>query len=129
MAYGITLEVTGEYALESAGHPPVLHVRASGVTLLPAPGLPGGVGTGYDEHELTLAPGEAAVAYSDGVTEAANPAGELFGTERLTAALAAARDRSPRGLVDAVTAAVRAWADGAPLRDDVSVLAVGRVTS
>ncbi len=127
MFYAVADGASGRLRFASAGHPPALHVRADGATMLPATGLPGGVGDGYDGHELTLAPGEAVVAYSDGVTEATNPVGELFGPDRLQAALARTKDRSPHGLVEAVTAAVRLWAGGTALHDDVSVLAIGRV--
>ena len=127
MFYAVADGGSGRVRFASAGHPPALHVRADGVEKLIAGGLPGGVGKVYDGHELTLAPGEVVVAYSDGVTEATSPAGELFGPDRLAAALGGAKGRSPRELVDAVEAAVRAWAGGSPLRDDVSVLAVGRV--
>ena len=127
MWYAVADGATGRVRFASAGHPPAAHVRAGGAVLVDGGGLPGGVGTAYTSHELLLAPGEAVVVYSDGVTEAASPAGELFGADRLRAVLAVADDRSPRGLVDAVEAAVKAWAGGVPLKDDVSVLAVGRV--
>ncbi len=127
MWYAVADGGTGRVRFAAAGHPPVAHVRAGGAVLVDGGGLPGGVGTAYAGHELTLASGEAVVVYSDGVTEAASPAGELFGADRLRAVLAVAEDHSPRGLVDAVEAAVKAWAGGTPLRDDVSVLAVGRV--
>lgn len=127
MFYAVADGDTGRVRFASAGHPPGVHVRTDGTALLDGGGLPGGVGTAYTGHELTLAPGETVVVYSDGVTEAANPAGELFGADRLRALLAVTADRSPRGLVDAVEAAVKAWAGTAPLKDDVSVLAVGRL--
>ena len=127
MWYAVADGRTGAVRYASAGHPPALHVRPNGVTPLDAPGLPGGLGHEYTGHELTLAPGEVVLAYSDGVTEAAGPGGELFGVERLRRAVAAGADRSPAGLVEAVTAAVATWVGDGPRRDDVSVLAIGRV--
>ena len=37
----------------------------------------------YDEHETILAPGESLLIYSDGLVEAHNPQGEMFGFPRL----------------------------------------------
>ena len=43
----------------------------------------------FETARTRLAPGEALVLFSDGVTEARSPAGELFGTDRLRDVLAA----------------------------------------
>ena len=46
----------------------------------------------YGEERLTLAPGDVIVAFSDGVSEALNEAGEEYTDERLLAAVEANRD-------------------------------------
>ena len=83
-------------------------------------------GLEFVEQEVALAPGEALVLYSDGVTEAFDPGQALFGDDRLRAALSG-RPAGPAGdLVEALLAAVRAHAAGAPQSDDIAVLALRR---
>ena len=51
----------------------------------------------YEQAEFAIAPGDRVILYTDGITEARNPAGDEFGEERLAAAaVAAARCRSRR---------------------------------
>lgn len=77
----------------------------------------------FADTEVVLAPGETMVLYTDGVTEARNPAGEFYGTERLLRLL-----RDCRGLPAAATTAyvehdVFDFLRGAG-HDDVAVLAI-----
>jgi len=44
-------------------------------------------GVGYEERTIKFEPGDVAVFYTDGVTEAMNAQGELYGLERLTGAI------------------------------------------
>src|SRR5204863_2104549 len=82
----------------------------------PAPRLPIGLvpDLTYEEITLTLYPGDLLVASSDGLIDARNAAGEPFGFDRLSAAVAAARARPTAAAVLAeVLGAVSAWADPA----------------
>jgi serine phosphatase RsbU (regulator of sigma subunit) len=78
----------------------------------------------YRGAKLTLRPGEALCLVSDGVTEAHDPAGELFGHERLERLLLALRgsERSARAIVDGVCAGVATFVAGAEASDDLTVL-------
>lgn len=76
----------------------------------------------YREYELRLAPGEMLFVYTDGVTEAVNPANELFGTERMLAALNAAGIEDAAALLKYVHGAVDAFAGDAPQFDDITML-------
>jgi len=78
----------------------------------------------YETAELKLAPGEALFLYTDGITEANDPALALFARERLEAALKAAPGAPLESLVRAVGAAVGKFAAGAPQADDITALAV-----
>jgi serine phosphatase RsbU (regulator of sigma subunit)/ketosteroid isomerase-like protein len=74
----------------NAGHDlPYLH-RNSDAEELRATGMPLGLmpGMGYEEKETILEAGEAALLYSDGLVEAHNPKGEMFGFPRLRALVA-----------------------------------------
>src|SRR5947207_10310140 len=80
----------------NAGHLPPLLVKAGASGSLPGRGLPLGVDDepGYEDSELSLAPGDLVFAYTDGLAEARR-GGEVYGFERL-ASLVARRAASLR---------------------------------
>jgi sigma-B regulation protein RsbU (phosphoserine phosphatase) len=114
-----------------AGQPPLLLRRPTGEVIelpLATHRLPLGamaVG-GYEELQVTLAPGDLVLGYSDGVTDARAPSGEFFGEDRLRRVVATTAAETPDQLVAAVRAAVEEFVAGAPLYDDVTLVAVGR---
>jgi sigma-B regulation protein RsbU (phosphoserine phosphatase) len=69
-----------------------------------------------------MASGDTLVAFSDGVTEAIDAAGEEFGDERLQACLAEVRTRRARDVVASVQQSLAAFCSGVPPRDDVTLL-------
>ncbi len=81
----------------NAGHFPPILLRADGRTDLLEKGGPllGALeGAEFQSGELMLEPGDTLVAYSDGVLECRNTAGEEFGLERLMASLLEAKQQS-----------------------------------
>lgn len=76
---------TGRLVYANAGHnlPCCRHEGKTGE--LSARGMPLGLmpEMSYEENETILAPGESVLLYTDGLTEAHNPKGEMFGTSRL----------------------------------------------
>jgi serine phosphatase RsbU (regulator of sigma subunit) len=76
----------------NAGHdlPYVLRGSSGDVEELRARGMPLGImpGMGYEQKEIVLEEGEAALFYSDGLVEAHDPMGEMFGFPRLRALVA-----------------------------------------
>ncbi|ATE63101.1 CHASE2 domain-containing protein [Rhizorhabdus dicambivorans] len=125
MLIGIMDLRTGELMLMSAGHEDPLHIRADGA--IATHKLDGGppfciVDFPYPDEPMKLAPGEALLLISDGVSEALNGSGALFGHERL---LAAVQGRTgATAMVEAVRDAVRAFEDGTDPTDDLTVMAV-----
>jgi serine phosphatase RsbU (regulator of sigma subunit) len=86
-------------------------------------------GFAFESARVRLAPGDALVLFSDGVTEARSPEDELFGHARLTGTLESTGDVAAVDRVEAIRAAVRAFAaDGRPA-DDLTLLVVGRPPS
>lgn len=75
---------------------------------------------------LTLEPGETIFLFTDGVTEANNPAAELFSETRLEAVLQRAGGRSSAHVIKAVAAELRGFIATAQPWDDVTMLAVRR---
>lgn len=79
----------------------------------------------FDEHEAAIAPGDTLLLFSDGVTEAQRPGGELFGDERLSATLVAAANAAaadPTIIVEHIAQAVDAFAAEEPQADDITLL-------
>ncbi len=79
----------GELVFANAGHDLPYQRGAGGVTELRATGMPLGLmpGMTYEEKQITLAPGDTVLFYSDGLAEAHDPQGEMFGFPRLQALL------------------------------------------
>lgn len=67
-----------------------------------------------------LAPGDVMVLYSDGVIEARNASGELFGMQKLQAAVESSRDRPVGEILDCVYSEVGQWAERQ--QDDITLL-------
>ncbi|QEL17490.1 PP2C family protein-serine/threonine phosphatase [Limnoglobus roseus] len=115
----------------SAGHNPPRLKRCADGRLIPldaAGGLPLGI-TGeetYDEAVQQLQPGDQVLFYTDGITEAANRTGELFGTDRLDRVMGNCALQAA-GLLEEVLRAVEAFADGHPADDDRTMI-VARVS-
>jgi predicted ester cyclase len=84
--YAILDPESGHLVYANAGHslPCCRHEHAE-ATDLSARGMPLGLmaGMGYEEKETILEAGDCALFYSDGLVEAHNPQGEMFGTPRL----------------------------------------------
>jgi serine phosphatase RsbU (regulator of sigma subunit) len=88
--YTILDPKSGRLLYANAGHDlPYLH-RSGNAEQLRARGMPLGLmpGMSYEEKGTTLHAGEAALFYSDGLVEAHDPKGELFGFSRLRALIA-----------------------------------------
>jgi serine phosphatase RsbU (regulator of sigma subunit)/anti-sigma regulatory factor (Ser/Thr protein kinase) len=83
--YMILEPETGKVVYANAGHNLPYVRTASGVIELRATGMPLGLlpGMDYPEHEAILAPGESVLLYSDGLVEAHDRTGEMFGFPRL----------------------------------------------
>ena len=78
----------------------------------------------YKPRKITLGPGDNLFLYTDGVTEAMDVMGELFGDDRLARTLEAAPSSDPESICRLVRASVAAFADGVPQADDITVLSV-----
>ena len=76
----------------------------------------------YQEYELRLEPGAKLFVYTDGVPEAANAGSELFGSERMLAALNQSGDAGPEALLQGVRRAVDAFVGDAEQFDDLTML-------
>ncbi len=121
---------TGVVSFANAGHNPPAKVRGRDavewVVEKSGPVLAFMDGIRYKSFSLRLAPGDSLFLYTDGVTEATDAKGALFGEERLLDALKAARwnDASPASATAVVRMAVAAFAEGTAQADDLTVLSI-----
>jgi sigma-B regulation protein RsbU (phosphoserine phosphatase) len=120
---------TGRLAYTNAGHNPGLLVRADGtVQRLEANGMPLGLFSvaEYERGEVTLAPGDLVLLYTDGITEAADPGGGEFGLDRLQAVVRKHAREPLVALAVAIETAVEVFADGTPFGDDRTLVMLRR---
>src|SRR5262249_44025645 len=91
--YGFLDAATGEFRYVSAGLPGIAHTPApGGGRIIDTRGFPIGLAAdSYDEHALPMAPGDRIYLYSDGIPEAMDADGKVFGGDRLLGALDRAR--------------------------------------
>ena len=83
--YALLDPATGLLRYANAGHDLPFHRSAGGVDEMRATGMPLGLmpGMGYEEKEITLAPGDTVFFYSDGLAEAHSPVGDMYGFPRV----------------------------------------------
>jgi PAS domain S-box-containing protein len=114
--------------LVDCGHTGVIHVRGATdlCEVLHGDNLPLGIREGaiYGQIAVPFEPGDVFLFYSDGITEAANACGELFGTDRLMACVRSNGNLAPDALVGAIRTAVLAFAGSDRVTDDLTCVAV-----
>ncbi len=123
--------VTGHVEIANAGHlPPVIRYGNTIQLGERASGPPIGIidTVTYATYDMELRGGETILLYSDGVTEARNPEGEMLGEARMLDWLAEAPDGSV-SCVDFLCERVQRFADGERQSDDITLLALSRYPS
>lgn len=117
---------TREFSYANAGHPPALLLRAGATSCvtLDADGALLGIAKDVDfaEVKLTLQAGDIVVFYTDGITEAQNGAGKMFGVERLGEVVMKLRADDPEMLVAGVLAALSGFAGATRYEDDLTIV-------
>ncbi len=120
---------SGRVSYTNAGHNAGLLVRADGaIQRLDATGMPIGLMpfAEYEKAEVTLAPGDLIVLYTDGLTEASNPDGDEFGLERLEAVVRRHASEPLVALAVAIETVIEVFADGTPFGDDRTLVMLRR---
>jgi len=128
--YAVLDPASGALTVVNAGHLPVLVLppEAASPRELPATGPALGLidAGSFASQSVTLAPGTVMLAYTDGVVEAQDAAGEEFGADRLAGMVAGLRGQEPPAICAAVLEAVRRHRGGRQDQDDVTVMVVKR---
>lgn len=125
--YAILNIHTGDVVYSNGGHNRPVWIRKGGTAeMLPVtgnmalgvmPGLP------YNERTIHLEPGDSLFLYTDGISEAMNPKGELFGDARLLETCSKA-PVSAKAMIGRMEQQVGAFVDGATQYDDMTMLSL-----
>jgi serine phosphatase RsbU (regulator of sigma subunit) len=125
--YAILEPKSGRLLYANAGHDLPYLRRGRGTEELRARGMPLGLmpGMSYEEKEVRLGAGEAALFYSDGLVEAHDPEGEMFGFPRLRALVAEHAEGEP--LVDFLIEKLYSFVGGGwEQEDDITLVTLQR---
>jgi serine phosphatase RsbU (regulator of sigma subunit) len=116
---------SGELRFANAGHPLPYQCRSQELRELHARGMPLGLlpEQVYDEGQSHLEPGDSLWLFSDGLVEAHNPQGEMFGLPRLQGLLLGINDVQ----IDALLADLHTFTgSGWEQEDDITFVTVSR---
>jgi sigma-B regulation protein RsbU (phosphoserine phosphatase) len=126
--YGLLDTKTGGFSYSNGGHNPPYWLRAGqspdDLELTGDMMLGMIEGQTYSTKEFRLNPGDGLFLYTDGVTEAMDPAGKQFTERRLEEYLRGASAADTDSLIKGVVEAVQLFASGAPQSDDLTALAL-----
>ncbi len=120
----------GTLSYVSAGHHPPRLLRSvdgTRISLNRSQRLPLGVKAdeSYPEQTISLNSGDCVVIFTDGVVEAGNPNGEMFGTDRIDAALTQHPVTAER-LIELILDDLSLFSAGLPMADDRTLLVLRR---
>jgi predicted ester cyclase len=129
--YAILEPKSGTFTYANAGHDlPYLRRRCGECKEIRARGMPLGLmpGMSYEQKEIELGAGEAALFYSDGLVEAHDPQGQMFGFPRLRTLVAKHGEESSLGdfLMEELYSFV---GEGWEQEDDITLLTLKRSAS
>lgn len=132
LIYAILNIENASLGLSRAGHCPMIHFQNGKVNLH----KPTGIGLGLtgaslfneviEEESIFVGPGDICVFYTDGVTEARNPEGEEFGTERLIGTIVNNSHLNPQDLRKAILDEITSYTGLDSFDDDLTILILKR---
>ncbi len=121
---------SGVVRYANAGHNPPLLLRSDGsVEQLRATGIPLGLlplGE-YESCQVTMTAGDTLVTYTDGITEATNPADEEYGPERLETLCCEKSSQGLEALAETLQEDLERFAEGVPFADDQTLVMLRRI--
>jgi sigma-B regulation protein RsbU (phosphoserine phosphatase) len=120
---------SGRLSYTNAGHLAPMVVRRGNIVRLESNGMAVGLfpNFSYEENVIALEPGDLLTAFTDGITESENAAGEQFGEMRLADLLVRHCDRPLDEIVRLITEDVRNWVHDVDNQDDTTMLLARRV--
>jgi len=122
-------EQHGDIEICNAGHLAPLHLHDGKVTPIPATGLPLGMfcGERYESTRVSTSKGDRLLLYTDGLSETRNRNDVEYGKDRLQLILNQFHDSPTALLVKQVLDDAHLFAEGRPVTDDLTVMAIEMV--
>src|SRR3954471_9386742 len=125
MIYAVWDGAQGLLRIANSGLPRPIYSQGGGkIEIVQATGLPLGPfeDATFEELDIHVSPGDVFVFFSDGISDAANPALETFGRARIEKIVAANHQKSAKQIADAIFKGVGEFCDGCDLFDDETVV-------
>src|SRR3954462_2526533 len=122
--YAVWDGANGTLRIANSGLPRPIYSQAGRTEIVQATGLPLGPfdDATFDELDINVAPGDVFVFFSDGISDAANPANETFGRSRIEKIVAEKHSESAQEIVNCIFDAVRKFCQGCDPFDDETVV-------
>ena len=119
----------GNIEICNAGHLAPLHLHDGKVTSIPATGLPLGLfcNERYSATRIQVANGDRLLLYTDGLSEARNSNDVEYGKDRLQLMLNQFHELPTQSLINQLLDDARTFAEGTPITDDLTLMAIEMV--
>jgi phosphoserine phosphatase RsbU/P len=126
LIYAVWDDLNRTLQVANSGLPRPLYCHDGKIEIIEATGLPLGLFDDVDYDELTFEakPGDLFVFFSDGILDASNRKGDLFGRRNLEEVISRCATQTPGCVVDSVFHAVAEYAAGVETFDDQTVVAI-----
>jgi len=130
--FGILEPHSGRLVFANAGHPPGYLITSrrgkESITPLRNTGMALGVSlqTHWRQKNMRMEPGDVLVLYTDGITEAQNPAGVFFEEDRLLDVVLSKTDCTAREILEALLGEVHHFVGNTPRQDDIALIIIRR---
>jgi len=110
----------------NSGLPRPIYLHDGKIEIIEATGLPLGLfdDAEYEEFSFRTRPGDMFVFFSDGILDASNKAGEMFGRKGVERVIAACPEQTPECVVGSLFQAVEEFSEGQNAFDDQTVVAI-----
>src|SRR4051794_7203635 len=126
MIYALWDGAQGVLRIANSGLPRPIYSQAGKTEIVQATGLPPGPfeDSTFEELDIHVGPGDVFVFFSDGISDAGNPALETFGRGRIEKIVAANHQKSAKQIADAIFKGVRDFCQGCDPFDDETVVVI-----
>src|SRR3954466_4185912 len=126
MIYAVWDGANGTLRIANSGLPRPIYSHSGRTEIVQATGLPLGPfdDATFDELDIHVSPGDVFLFFSDGISDAANPAFENFGRRRIENIVAEKHSSSAQEIVNCIFDAVRAFCQGCDPFDDETVVVI-----